>query len=143
VDTIDVAVWGKVAEVLRDPKLLAFACALGVEEPAVDWAAQVESARRKLGELEKLEGDVLRRQRHGLLSSAAGDRELGEIAGERRLAARNLQLAEHQLGGGAASRPSGVKDSEVRRWPPVSTRRRSRSVARWSWHSCRRSMGAS
>lgn len=112
VDTIDVAVWGKVAEVLRDPKLLAVACALGVEGPAVDWAAQVESARRKLGELEKLEGDVLRRQRHGLLSSAAGDRELGEIAGERRLAARSLQLAEHQFGD-AASRQRGVNDLEA------------------------------
>ena len=111
VDLVDGLVWTKLVEVLRDPGLLADACALGRKEEGVDWSAQADGARRKLVELEKLEGDALRRQRRGLLSSAACDRELEEIARERTLADRNLKLAEQQLGD-AGSRRRLVKDME-------------------------------
>jgi site-specific DNA recombinase len=112
VDVMDAALWGKFVEVLRDPKLLAVACSLGAEEEGVDWRAQADGARRKFVELEALEGDALRRQRRGLLSSAACDRELGEIARERKLAERNLQLAERQLGD-ATSRQRLIKDIQA------------------------------
>lgn len=109
VDVVDAAVWSKLSEVLSQPALLADACALGAQPKGVDWKVQADNARRTLTKLEKLEGEALRRQRRGLLSSAACDRELGEIAKERQLTERNLRLAEGQLGS-AASKCRRIED---------------------------------
>lgn len=112
VDRVDDVVWARLVAVLRDPALLADACALGTKEEGVDWRAQADGARRKLTELEKLEGDTLKRHRRALISAGALDRELAEIARERVLAERNLKLAEQQLGDAGARRRL-VRDIET------------------------------
>lgn len=94
---VDAAVWAKVVEVLRDPQLLAEACALADAPTGVDWVKQAEGAERTLQNLVKVERDMLARNRRGQLSSAALDHELGEINRERELAQRNLRLAQQQL----------------------------------------------
>ena len=112
VDLTDDHVWTKLAEVLRDPTLLADACALGQTPGGVDWESQAEAVRRKLAELERHEVEVLKRHRRGLVSSAAFDRELGEIGRERKLAERNLKLAEERLAD-AGSRTRLVRNIEA------------------------------
>ena len=111
VDVIDAKVWQKLVEVLRDPKLLGEACSMGEDATGVDWTAQADGASRKLVELEKHEGEVLKRHRRGLVSSAAFDRELGEIDRERKLAERNLKIAKDQLTD-VGARQRRVKDVE-------------------------------
>jgi site-specific DNA recombinase len=112
VDLTDASVWEKLVEVLRDPELLAQACALSEEPAGVDWASQAEGTRRKLAELEKHEGEILKRHRRGLVSAPAFDTELGEVDRERKLAERNLKLAEEQLAD-AGSRQRLVRDIEA------------------------------
>jgi hypothetical protein len=111
VDVVDTAVWNKLTTVLRNPALLAEACSLGSGAEGVDWASQAEGARRKLAELARLEAETLKRHRRGLVSAAALDRELEEIARERKLVERNLRIAEEQLGD-ARSRRRRIKDIE-------------------------------
>lgn len=98
VDAVDDAVWTKLVGVLRDPSLLAEACALASQPEGVDWGAQAKGAERRLKELGKLESEVLRRRRRGLISATACDAELGEVARERKVVERNLRLAEEQTG---------------------------------------------
>ncbi len=111
VDLVDRQVWQKLIEVLGDATLLREACSFAEEPEGVDWAAQAAGARRLLAELEKHEGEVLRRHRRGQVSSAAFDRELGEIERERKVARRNLEMAESQLAD-AGARQRLVRDIE-------------------------------
>jgi site-specific DNA recombinase len=97
VDQVDEGTWHKFVQVLRDPDFLAEACSLNTESVGVDWTSQADGARKKLGDLEEHEGEILKLHRRGRVSVAALDRELGEIQRERKLAQRNLKLAEDQL----------------------------------------------
>ncbi len=109
VDLVDAVVWAKLIEVLRDPSLLAEACALAREPEGIDWTAQAKAAQKKLSDLVKLEAELLRRRRRNLISATACDRELGEIAREREATERNLEVAEQQLGD-VGSRRKLLKD---------------------------------
>lgn len=101
VDLVDELVWERVSSLLADTDLLAEACALGESDDkrGVDWEAQLRAFDRKLRDLVGHESEVLARRRRGLLSSAACDRELGEIARERGLVERNKAVATRRLEG--------------------------------------------
>lgn len=96
---IDEAVWARLIELFDNPTLLAEACALetAADQAGVDWEAQRRASGLRLGDLRRLESEVLGRRRRGLLSEAACDQELAELAREREFVARNLQVAESQL----------------------------------------------
>jgi site-specific DNA recombinase len=95
VKDVDAAVWEKIEQALRDPALLANACALA-EPKGVDWVAQGAAADRLLVRLTKVETDLLARSRRGLVSDDALEHELREIGRERDLARKNLKLANQQ-----------------------------------------------
>lgn len=99
VDFVDEAVWAKLTGVLRDPDLLARACRLEVEDTGqgVDWGAQLKAGEQKLQDLDRLVQEVSQRRRRSLMTEEQCDRELGEIARERKLVGRNVKLAEQQL----------------------------------------------
>lgn len=94
VDVTDARAWKALVNVLGDPKLLTQACALSEEPIGVDWASQATKARRRLAELEKHEGEVLRHRRMGFVSAGALGRELVEIVRERTVAEQDLKVAE-------------------------------------------------
>lgn len=104
VDVVDTAIWEKILEVLRDPKLLAKAASIADKPTGVDWGAQHKAVQKKLAQLVKVESEVLTRRRRGLISEAACDTELREIAREREVSERNLRLAEQQLTAAGAKR---------------------------------------
>jgi len=114
VDQVDELVWRKLIQVLRDPELLAQACRLQHEDSGagVDWAAQLNSSRQKLQELDRLVQEVSQRRRRNLITEPQCDHELGEIARERKLLQRNVRVAEQQLAGKKA-REDRVQEIEI------------------------------
>lgn len=108
VSSTDEAVWERIVAVLSDPKLLAEACSLSTKasRDGVDWNAQARSSRRRLAELERLEAELLARRRRGQVSAGACDRELAEIARERKLVEHNRDVADRQ-----AAKSNAVTDS--------------------------------
>lgn len=103
-DMIDANVWERAQDVLSDPQLLAEACSLAASEETtgVDWRSQREQCRRRMSEIDVLQGEVLARRRRGLVTAEACDRELDVLARELRIVERSMQLAEEQLAGSAA-----------------------------------------
>ncbi len=99
VDQVDTAVWAKLTEVLRDPDLLARACRFRdeAEGAGVDWNAQLRASEQKLGELDRLVQEVSHRRRRGLMTEEQCDRELAEVAKERKFVERNIDTARKQL----------------------------------------------
>jgi site-specific DNA recombinase len=91
-EEIDGLVWGRLRTLLVEDDAFAAEAAAGAGEPqpTVDPAA----TRRALASLVTAEREVLGRRRRGLLSAAACDGELVEIAAER--GALEAQLAEHE-----------------------------------------------
>lgn len=99
VDHVDALVWSKVVEVLSDPGLLTEAAKLSQadNEAGVDWPAQKQTAEKKLKELTRLVDETNRRRRRGLITAEDTDKELAEIAKERKLLERNVEVATRQL----------------------------------------------
>ncbi|MEI9942148.1 MAG: recombinase family protein [Pseudomonadota bacterium] len=99
VDQVDELVWVKLTEVLKDPELLARACHLQADDSGVgvDWAAQLRASQQKLQDLDRLVQEVSQRRRRGLITEEQCDRELLEVARERKLLERNVKLAGQQL----------------------------------------------
>jgi site-specific DNA recombinase len=103
---VDAAVWAKLLEILRDPDLLGDACSLATKskKDGVDWQAQLRGLERTLANLEQSASDVLRRQRRGSISSGVADRELDDIARERKLLEKNIKLAQSRASKASAER---------------------------------------
>lgn len=99
VDHVDDLVWNKVVEVLSDPGLLTEAAKLSREEneAGVDWVTQKQTAEKKLKELTRLVEETNRRRRRGLITADDCDKELAEIAKERKILERNVEVATRQL----------------------------------------------
>lgn len=99
VDRVDALVWHKVVEVLSDPGLLTEAVELSQKEneAGVDWASQKQASERKLKELTRLVGETNNRRRRGMLTAEDTDKELTEIAKERKILLRNVEVAARQL----------------------------------------------
>jgi site-specific DNA recombinase len=99
VDRTDHEVQTTVLETLRNPTLLAKACSLeGRPTDGVDWKSQLRGLERKLTILDEAASDVLVRQRRGIIPSSVADKELVNIARERKLVDKNIKLAQARSG---------------------------------------------
>jgi len=98
VAVVDAAIWASIVDVLSNPTLLRKACKLSAEQETqgVDWAGQLAQCEKKLRELDQHVAETNRRLRRGLLTAEQADRELEEIARERKLLERNRAMADRQ-----------------------------------------------
>jgi site-specific DNA recombinase len=105
VDRTDHEVQTKVLEILQNPKLLAQACSLqGEPTDGVDWKGQLRGLEQKLAILDEAASDAMVRQRRGIIPSAVAEKELLNIARERKLVDRNVKLARVRSGKASAER---------------------------------------
>lgn len=107
VEDADRRVWGAVRTLLDDPGLLGLSLETQAREErpgGPDWAEDLRTYSRRLARLLASEEAVLALHRRGKVSQPALERELDQVARERKLLEHNRDLAQQELARAARRR---------------------------------------
>lgn len=103
---VDPVIWAELEQAVERPDRVARARQQASTDGrgGQDWAADLASYERQLGDLDRREAAILERFRRGRVSEAAMDRELEASARHRALLERNRDLARQELASARRSR---------------------------------------